>query len=77
MQVPNRVKSVRTERGMPLSVLARRAGVARQTLYTIEEGGASATVGVMRRVADVLGVSLSDIFDVPSEDESIAEAAVA
>lgn len=63
MEVSNRVKEVRLERGMPVAELARRVGVTRQTIYTIEAGKDSSTVGVMRRVAAALGVSLSEIFD--------------
>lgn len=63
MEVANRVKEVRLERGMPVAELARRVGVTRQTIYTIEAGKDCSTVGVMRRVAEVLGVSLAEIFN--------------
>lgn len=55
--VARNVRRFRQERGLSMSELARRAGLAKQTLSTIEQGMGNPTV-------ETLGV-LSDALDIP------------
>lgn len=55
--VARNVRRFRQERGLSMSTLAQRAGIAKQTLSTIEQGLGNPTV-------ETLGV-LSDALDIP------------
>lgn len=55
----------RRARGISLSSLARRSGVARATLYHLEAGEANPTLETLNSVASVLGVTLSDLVNEP------------
>lgn len=59
----NNLKQIREERGMPISELARRSGLCRQTIYNIE-GDPSRNVDAktMESLAAALGVKVSKIF---------------
>lgn len=57
-----RLRAIRKERGMPLSELARRSGVSRQTLTRIELHGHVPGVEIVFSIAAVLGKRVEDIF---------------
>jgi XRE family aerobic/anaerobic benzoate catabolism transcriptional regulator len=50
-----RLRATREERGLSLAELARRAGVSRRYLTEAEHGRANLSVGVLARLAEVLG----------------------
>jgi len=52
------VRRLRHERGLSMGELARRAGLAKQTLSTIEQGQGNPTVETLGLVAAALGVTL-------------------
>lgn len=59
----NKVKEYRTERGMSISELARRAKTSRQTIHAIEKGDRKNISGsLMFSIADVLKKDERDIF---------------
>ena len=58
----NRVKEVRTQRGMTQEALALASGVTRQTIISIEKGKFIPSVKLALEIARALSVSLESIF---------------
>lgn len=58
-----RIREVRTERGLSQEALAFEAGVAVNSIATIERGEANASVAVLLAIARVLKVKLRDLVD--------------
>ena len=56
------VRRIRTARGLSLSDLARRAGVAKATLVGLESGRGNPTVSTLRSLADELGVAIEQLL---------------
>ncbi|RVX42617.1 XRE family transcriptional regulator [Nonomuraea polychroma] len=57
--VARNVRLLREQRGMSLAELARQAGLAKQTLSTIEQGTGNPTVETLFSIADALGVPVT------------------
>ena len=55
------LRAWRTHRGLTLEVLAERIGVSKGYLSQIEQGRKPGTLGVFRRLADVLDVPIDDL----------------
>jgi transcriptional regulator with XRE-family HTH domain len=62
-RIGERVRSLRREAGMTLDGLAERAGVSRAMLSKMERGEKNPTLMIAARVADGLGVTLSQLID--------------
>lgn len=63
------LKQIREEKGYSVQDLADKIGVTRQTVYNYEkEGFASATLGNMMKLFEVLEIELKDI-DVNYKEE--------
>jgi XRE family transcriptional regulator, regulator of sulfur utilization len=60
-----RVRALRTERGLSLSELARRAGVGKATLSGLESGTRNPTLDTLHSVAAALGVALTALVEGP------------
>lgn len=60
-----RVRALRTERGLSLSELARRAGVGKATLSGLEAGTRNPTLDTLHAVAAALGVALTALVEGP------------
>lgn len=59
----NRLKAVRTERGLSKSGLSRLSGVSRPTIDRIESGtGGNVKTGTLVRLAAALELPLSELF---------------
>jgi transcriptional regulator with XRE-family HTH domain len=58
-----RIREIRTERGLSQEALAFEAGVAVNSIATIERGEANASVAVLLAIARVLKVKLRDLVD--------------
>ncbi len=59
----NRIRELRSESGeMSQKALAERIGVSRQTLNAIEGAKYSPSLEVAFRIAESLGVELTDVF---------------
>jgi len=56
--VARNVRRFRQERGLSMGELARRAGLAKQTLSSIEQAQGNPTVDTLALLAEALGVSL-------------------
>ena len=59
-----RVRALRRERGLTLDGLARRSGVSRAMISKLERGEKNPTLVVAAKVAEGLGVSLSQVVGV-------------
>jgi len=57
-----RLRARREERGLPLSELARLAGVSRRHLTEAEAGRANLTVALLQRLAEALGATPAELF---------------
>ncbi|WP_433476272.1 helix-turn-helix domain-containing protein [Spirillospora sp. CA-142024] len=57
--VARNMRLLREQRGMSLTELARQAGLAKQTLSTIEQGSGNPTVDTLFAVAEALGVPVT------------------
>ncbi|MDR1582913.1 MAG: helix-turn-helix transcriptional regulator [Prevotellaceae bacterium] len=61
-----RVKEVCKEKGLTLVDVATKMGIAQSNLSGMLNG--NPTIGTLGKVADVLGVPISDLFEQPASD---------
>lgn len=60
--IGDRIRELREERGMSLSVLASRSGVSKSYISNIERGiQKNPSLIIMKKLADTLGVPLEDL----------------
>src|SRR5512135_2188106 len=64
MDVRNRLSELRQRRGLSVADLASRAGVRRQTIYAIEAQRYIPNTVVALRLAQILEVSVEDLFSI-------------
>ena len=68
MGLPEKIVKFRTEKGLSSGQLAEEAGVSRAYLWQLETGGKSSpSLQILQRLSNVLGVSVSELCDVPQE----------
>ena len=67
-QMGENIKLARKRRKLTTIQVAERAGIARSTLYLIEKGDASVTLGAYFNVLRVLGLQ-NDILKLAADDE--------
>lgn len=65
MNIGQRIKEVREELGMQAAVLARRVGVAPNTIYRIEAGDRKPSVALLEKIAGELRTEPADLFREP------------
>ncbi len=58
----NRIRVLRTEKGLSQEELARRCGVTRQTVNAIENNKYDPTLSLAFRLADELGTTVDALF---------------
>ena len=63
--VTNRIRVLRTERGLTQAQLAAELGVTRQTVIAIEQGRYSPSLEMAFQIAQVFGVPLDEVFQYP------------
>ena len=61
--IGNRVRQHRTGRGWTLDELARRSGVSKRMLSSIEQGSANPSIATLLRISDALGAGLPGLVD--------------
>ena len=66
-----RVRALRRERGWTLELLAERSGVSRAMISKLERGEKNPTLVVAARVAEGLGVSLSQLVGIEARREIV------
>jgi transcriptional regulator with XRE-family HTH domain len=64
-RIAERVRDLRTGRGLSLGALAERSGVSRSMISLVERGEASPTAVVLEKLAVGLDVSLAALFERP------------
>ena len=60
--IGERLKEIRSQRGLSQRKLARLSGVANATISQIEAGKLNPTVGMLKRVLDGIPINLSEFF---------------
>ena len=61
-----RIKELRAERGITQEELAERVGIFRTYMSRVETGLGNPTLTTIHALADSLGVSVTDLFVVPT-----------
>lgn len=64
IDVGERLRSIRRARRCTLRTVADRSGLSESFLSQVERGRSSASIASLRRIADALGVSIADLFEV-------------
>ena len=67
MDVKNRIRVLRAERGLSQGDLARQLAVSRQTVNAIETGRCDPGLPLAFRIARLFGRSIESVFE-PEED---------
>lgn len=62
MEISDRIRSLRVEKGLKQKDLAKMAGVAPNTLSRIEQGKFNPSLKTLSKLADALGINLSDFY---------------
>ncbi|MFV5364497.1 helix-turn-helix domain-containing protein [Acinetobacter oleivorans] len=70
IRIAQQVRELRLARGYTLDVLANRCQVSRSAISLIERGEASPTAVVLEKLANGLGVPLTQLFDIPQNNQS-------
>ena len=61
-KIANRLKEVRLQKDLTQADVARKADINTNTYAKIERGEQAATVKMLERIADALGIELSEVF---------------
>ena len=62
MELRNRVREIRQEKGFTQQSLAERVGVTRQTIIAVEKGKFAPSVKLALELAAALGTPLEEMF---------------
>jgi transcriptional regulator with XRE-family HTH domain len=62
VDVGERLRTLRGLRRLTLREVSERAGLSESFLSQVERGRASASIASLRRIADALGIAISDLF---------------
>ena len=62
-----RLRAERSARAFTLATLAAKTGLSEAFLSRLERGAASASIASLVQIAEVLGLSMQDLFDTPAE----------
>lgn len=76
VNLAERVRSLRKERGWTLEQAAVQAGLARSTLSKIENGQMSPTYDALKKLAEGLAISVPQLFTPPSQTQVSGRMAV-
>ena len=70
MELHNRLREYRLERGLTQETLAERVGVTRQTIIAIEKGGYTPSVKLALELARTLETAIDKVFWLDREKRS-------
>jgi transcriptional regulator with XRE-family HTH domain len=62
VDVAARLRDLREEQGMSMRALAQKSGLSANALSMIERGRASPSVSTLNKLADALGISITEFF---------------
>ena len=71
--ISNRIKELRTDRGLTVNALANLGGISQSFLRDIELGNKKPTVEYLEYICDALKISLSAFFEDHSDKDSLSE----
>ena len=63
IDVGERLRAIRALRRCTLKTVADRSGLSESFISQVERGRSNASIASLRRIADALGVSVSDLFE--------------
>jgi len=63
VDVGQRLRALRRHRRCTLKTVAERSGLSESFLSQVERGRSNASIASLRRIAEALGVSVSDLFE--------------
>lgn len=69
--VGQKLRFIRTKQGFSLRALADRSGLNINTLSSIENGKTSPSVSTLQQLAQTLGISIADFFDIGLKEKQI------
>lgn len=69
LDVANRIKDLRIQKGLSQNALANLAGVSPTYIYQLERGEKSPTVEYLYYICSALGITLEEFFKEPSQIE--------
>lgn len=58
-----RIKEICKEKGMQMDILAKAADIHRVSISLISSGKMNATLDTLQRIADALGVPITELFE--------------
>ncbi|MGD2101679.1 MAG: cupin domain-containing protein [Acidimicrobiia bacterium] len=77
IDIASRLKALRREKGLTLQDVAESAELSKSFVSQVENGSAQPSIGSLKRITEVLGITLADLFhddaqksDAPDDDES-------
>lgn len=62
MEIQNKLREIRTERGLTQEQLAGMVGVTRQTIISVEKGRFTPSVRLALELAQALDASVNELF---------------
>ncbi len=66
-----KIKNMRTERGLSLKDLANKSGVSAAAIHKIESNGITPTITTMMKISDALGKKVSHFIEEKKEDSDV------
>lgn len=69
LKIGNRIKSLRTERGITQEALAEYIGISYQAISKWETGTTMPDISLLPKLAAFFGVRIDDLFEINREDE--------
>lgn len=69
----NKIKELRLQKGLTQLYLALKVGVSQQAVAAWEIGNRTPRLSVLRKIADVLGCTISELLEEVPSDEKKAE----
>ena len=67
----NRIRILRAERKMTQQVLAKKVGVSRQTIISIEKGNYTPSLVLAFEIANTFNVGINDVFQYRKKEEGL------
>ena len=73
LQIGQRIRQLRTERGLSLGDIERSTGLLGVYVSRVEHGRSSPSLETLERLAAAFGIPLHDFFREPSKQETAAD----
>lgn len=63
MKIGQKIRQVRTARGLTLHQVAQKVGLTRGAISQIERDRSNPSIGTLKAIADALGITMGSLFD--------------